>query len=392
MFRTKTTFILGAGASWHYGYPTGEELIDLVVGQASALAILFERSAMIGNGQLPDFLVDSQPVNSRSLPTIWRNGRDAARALASRLERVNPLLIDFFLTHNSSLEKMGKLAIAMAIHRREISSEREGKNINRSAQFRGGVSALAPIRQTEDDWLRFVLHKIMVGCDQSSDLHQNDVSFVTFNYDTSLERRLQSGLANTQRFEPQDIERFLTEKGRITHVYGSIGTGLEKQPIADLNLPESGSVDGDKAIAIMNYLNFAFKASLGLRTVDGPDKDENKADLALASEKILAARLIYILGYGFDDTNNRRLGLQNVFRKPTHMYDVMFTNYQGHNRVSKAAGRVMTRDSKVFVPPRSPIYQSGGSGEHVCNFEMSTKTVYAAFSEDFETLDEAKGT
>jgi hypothetical protein len=35
MFTTKTVFILGAGASWHYGYPTGEGLVKKVVEKAT---------------------------------------------------------------------------------------------------------------------------------------------------------------------------------------------------------------------------------------------------------------------------------------------------------------------------------------------------------------------
>ena len=31
MFNRKTVFVLGAGASWHYGYPTGEGLIEKIV-------------------------------------------------------------------------------------------------------------------------------------------------------------------------------------------------------------------------------------------------------------------------------------------------------------------------------------------------------------------------
>jgi hypothetical protein len=31
MFKAKTVFILGAGASCHYGFPTGEELVKRVI-------------------------------------------------------------------------------------------------------------------------------------------------------------------------------------------------------------------------------------------------------------------------------------------------------------------------------------------------------------------------
>jgi hypothetical protein len=37
----KTVFILGAGASWHYGYPTGEELVKKVIAKARTAAAHF---------------------------------------------------------------------------------------------------------------------------------------------------------------------------------------------------------------------------------------------------------------------------------------------------------------------------------------------------------------
>jgi hypothetical protein len=38
MFKNSTVFVLGAGASWHYGYPTGEGLVDQVVSFAQRFA------------------------------------------------------------------------------------------------------------------------------------------------------------------------------------------------------------------------------------------------------------------------------------------------------------------------------------------------------------------
>jgi hypothetical protein len=37
VFDNKTVFLLGAGASWHYGYPTGEELAKKVAVTAKEL-------------------------------------------------------------------------------------------------------------------------------------------------------------------------------------------------------------------------------------------------------------------------------------------------------------------------------------------------------------------
>jgi len=52
MFDAKTVFILGAGASWHYGYPIWEDLVRRVKNKASPghrLQSLYER-----DGRNPD--------------------------------------------------------------------------------------------------------------------------------------------------------------------------------------------------------------------------------------------------------------------------------------------------------------------------------------------------
>ena len=54
MFKRKTVFILGAGASWHYGYPTGEDLVRKVIGAANRLAEVFN-----------DFRKSDQPTSSQ---------------------------------------------------------------------------------------------------------------------------------------------------------------------------------------------------------------------------------------------------------------------------------------------------------------------------------------
>jgi hypothetical protein len=41
VFKNPTVFILGAGASWHYGYPTGEDLVKMVIQRADAAADYF---------------------------------------------------------------------------------------------------------------------------------------------------------------------------------------------------------------------------------------------------------------------------------------------------------------------------------------------------------------
>ena len=62
MFKNETVFVLGAGASWHYGYPTGEGLVDDVIAMA---------------GRVSAHCADREKLNyfSDSLPKIVRLGR-----------------------------------------------------------------------------------------------------------------------------------------------------------------------------------------------------------------------------------------------------------------------------------------------------------------------------
>ena len=58
MFKKKTLFVLGAGASWHYGYPTGEELVVEVQALAKRLRIHCQMrlQSRLNLGQMPAFM------------------------------------------------------------------------------------------------------------------------------------------------------------------------------------------------------------------------------------------------------------------------------------------------------------------------------------------------
>jgi hypothetical protein len=51
MFKAEnsTVFILGAGASWHYGYPTGEDLVKMVMAKAALAGRFFDHSRRVQN-------------------------------------------------------------------------------------------------------------------------------------------------------------------------------------------------------------------------------------------------------------------------------------------------------------------------------------------------------
>jgi hypothetical protein len=103
MFSNKTVFILGAGASWHYGYPTGEQLVKEVIRRAGLLEDFCRRSAINPiNVHRPKFLERHlvQPASIENIVYAWKASEEECRQIAARLRQVDPLVIDYFLGQN----------------------------------------------------------------------------------------------------------------------------------------------------------------------------------------------------------------------------------------------------------------------------------------------------
>jgi hypothetical protein len=93
-----------------------------------------------------------------------------------------------------------------------------------------------------------------------------------------------------------------------------------------------------------NFLDQCLVASNNLRTIDPHDKEEDEDILATARRWIEHAKVVYILGYGFDEQNSKRLGLYALPKGNNKA--VMFTNFNNTNTINKRAGRLF---SKIFL-------------------------------------------
>lgn len=392
MFRKPTVFVLGAGASWHYGYPTGEELVNRVIEKSTELAKFFKLSAEQGNGNFPDFVTRNVPITTRNLG-LWKIAEQEAWSLATRLKQVNPTLIDYFLAHNSDLHDIGRLVIAMVIFECEFEYHRSGGGNRNHLDLHNrkvsqGLSPPAPhlsVNAFDDDWLRFVIYKLTVGCKTSDEILKNKVHFVTFNYASSLERRLYSGLTHISHFLEADISEFMW-KDRVFHMYGRVREKIDDSsaPLVMKIAGENSSIshtDGER------ILNFAFAASQGIHTIDGEDKVKDAESIINAVTVIERAETVYILGFGFDSQNVKRAGLEKLSANGPHSRNVLFTNFGGQIRVGMAAGRALLNIPNAFIPPAGKAIQELNNGGGPFRYQMSVKNVYDALSQDFESLE-----
>jgi hypothetical protein len=189
-------------------------------------------------------------------------------------------------------------------------------------------------------------------------------------------------------FEDSDVQKFF-EPPRALHIYGAIRSiAAPPLPFWPDHRRDPTSLAGDQIsdyqMKFKELLDEAYVASQGLRVIDPHDKHANKEIIETAQKQLAQAKCVYILGYGFDDNNNRRLDLRTHL---AHEYNanksVYFTNLGDINRVNKRASKVLYgRDDQIFTG--SPLVLRPGGG---CVYERSVRNVYEALELDFEGFE-----
>lgn len=321
---------------------------------------------------IPSYITDKFPPDKiDQFPDVYRKTLAECDELIKRIKAVDPLVIDYFFSYNRSLADIGKFLISLAI-----------LNCQRSPS----------VHEKLGNWCRYLIHHLMMGCENPDQfIESNKVSFVTFNYDNSLRNNILVGLKENEFFaNTQIVEEFLSDD-RILHVYGNIQKNQKK------DYPPSGETFSYPKTQNLNekkpFYDRAYDASKGIYTIAPADKLMNQAVLDLAKQKIDEAEYVYILGYGFDRMNSKNLALDELlnarrirkhFRANQSRKYIFFTNYNNMNIISKRASELFFKRQDAFLPPNTPI---SGDGSNGYVYEMSTKNVYEALSQDFELPD-----
>ena len=226
------------------------------------------------------------------------------------------------------------------------------------------------------DWLRFIIHELLSNCNSIDDLLENKITFVTFNYDVSLERNLYERLCAIDLFMGccGAVNKFL--KDNIIHVYGKIYPGDGAYPGGRMFQRKK-----DQSVSEGNYLLSdmidSYTASKNIRVILD-DKDEDQAAIKLAREKLAESDVVYILGYGFDENNSNRLNLSRL--KPTFSNtidkrrEIYSTNYGDKNIINKKVGNALFNDQSAFL--HQDLRRK--YDEFLC--EKSIKSVYDALA------------
>lgn len=293
MIKTKTVFILGAGASAPYNFPTGDGLKDKIcqhfINQYHKLPILDEKDAEIAE--------------------MMRNDRkQASKKFTSALRRATGQSIDLFLKLNTSHFEIGKIAILINILSAENSSD---------------------IRIKKKNWYTYLFKRMMIECWKQKRpelLLNNNVKFITFNYDRSLEHFFEESFINNFSDLQNHVKLWdYVNKIPIHHVYGSVGKLPWQTLKNETEVVSYGNLD---------YRYVQTKPALkSIKLIDERGKPDDKKMIELFGN----VEHIFILGFGFLEENLEVLNLERCLPQNQAIYIYATTKGIHPRRISELA-------------------------------------------------------
>ncbi len=252
MITKQTVLILGAGASCPYNFPLGRKLLDMVVN-------------------------DNTTALPRAMSEIGFKQEELDKFKSELRKSLLPS-VDAFLESRNGFMGIGKAVMAYFLIRCESEAALYNPDNN-------------------EDW-----YKYLYGMMHSFNLDKianNKISFITYNYDRSLEHCLLNALTCGFPDESNKKATSILNKIPIIHVHGELGKLKE----LDSHGRKYHSVVSGEELEI---------AKNGIGVVH-EDKDNNSAFLR-AHEVLQSAENVIFLGFGYHPKNVERLRLANNLR------------------------------------------------------------------------------
>jgi hypothetical protein len=264
----RTVFILGAGSSAVFDFPTGQKLCQLVCDELRA-----------GRPYGTD-LRENGGFRDEEITRFCHELRFSAQPS-----------VDAFLEHRPDFLKLGKAAMAVILVKKEASSDLWSFGDN--------------------NWMRYMFSRLNASFES---FHEIPVSFITFNYDRSLEHFLCTTLQNRYRKTEAECAAVL-ERIPIIHLHGRLGyLPWEKGEGQRPYLPEITEAVLETCVKNIKVVHEDPK--------DGRDK------------------FIYCLGFGYGRVNVERLKISSLEAKVTFGTGTGLTHKEISDAVRSSGGKL----------------------------------------------------
>lgn len=243
MITKPTVFVLGAGASAVYTYPSGRGLLDEICTTAGPLNIL-KSTTSFGDNDINEFV-----------QALWHSGQSS---------------VDAFLEYQQQFTDIGKAAMAAVL----VPKERER-------------DLWHPL--DNKNWMLYLYNQMSVAFEKFG---EHKVSFITYNYDRTLDHFLMTSLCNMYGKSAEECRMIMPE---IIHLHGRLGYLPWESP--------EGRAYGDTKLSADRMAHLI----KDIKIVHEDPADGRDEDFRRALESMEAAERIYFVGFGWGRVNVERL-------------------------------------------------------------------------------------
>lgn len=221
-----------------------------------------------------------------ALDTLYPAGNEELRAFDQAFQKSALYSIYAFLARNPQYEEVGKACISACL----LSQEHPQRLFSANTQ------------PNETGWYGYLWNRIIDGITNPADMSLNKVTFITFNFDRSLEFFLHVAIMNTFNLNDVDARNVWT-KFQFHHVYGSLGLfeGFDRDRYG---FPFSFD---DNTLPGVRRQMITARDSIRVVPAQRAQVEDERAKQILSS-----AEQIIFLGFAFDAVNCARLGIKSL--------------------------------------------------------------------------------
>jgi hypothetical protein len=278
MFKRRTLFVVGAGASYEFGLSLGPALAATIAKKADIK--LRDWGESDGSSHDPDIYHQLQRRDRDRINEYVR----AARVICDGVQ-MSASIDDFLDVHGSDedIKTVGKICIAKAILEEERTSKLWFDKSN--------IYNKMKVSEFEDTWIIKFVRMLVRGVpkEKVGTIFQN-IAFIIFNYDRCIEQCLLHAIQQVYSIKMQDAARIL-DALTIIHPYGMVGelkTELNGNGVA---------FGGEYDRLSENYSLLSDR----IKTYTEQLGDEH--ELEAIHEEVRNAERIVFLGFAFHDQN-----------------------------------------------------------------------------------------
>jgi len=311
MFTEETVIIVGAGASVEFGLPSGKDVYSAFERFCESLKenhYNFSRTDKVFNYIINESHFHLEDIKSQAILEAVFRGTQTTRWLQS--------LDTNSKNHEYNISEK---------HLRNSLSNNQTKNKN---------------------WLASLTKILTDECEDVSNLSENKITIVTFNYDNYVEQAILSFLSSTERFEGIENCDFLP----ILHVNGCFEHNRSystSQEVRSFQNPHYRNSEWEAMVAKNASNIYMVKEDVCEKTNEVREQ---------ARKAISKAQKVYMLGFACDPRNVSLIGLDKVTNRTKIIGDIPVTitspeiyglNYDGDIALNKKFEAIGVKNSQI---------------------------------------------